>query len=97
MTLTIGLTMPCHSGVRRTVLYTVSTFYTDAAGQRHPWAKPFVIADAEIGGYRETARALIDALLEEGQPDGPHPIGLELRDQTGEIVFAYLRPAPSQG
>lgn len=77
------------------MLYTVETFTTDADGHRHLWAKPFVIADCEIGGFRETARDLIALLLDEGQPDSPCPIGLEFHDPTGEMVFAYLRPAPA--
>ena len=78
------------------MLYTVETFVTDADGHRHIWAKPFAIADSEIGSYRETAVILIESLLDEGQPDSPYPISLEIHDPTGEIVFAYLRPAIRQ-
>ena len=75
------------------MLYTIVTFYTDTNGHRHPWAKPFAVAETEIGDHRETARALIASLLDEGQPDVPHAIGLEMHDASGELVFAYLRPA----
>ena len=74
--------------------FTVSTFYTDSQGQRHPWKEPFTISAAEFAGYRVTARELIEFLLDEGQPDGPHPIGLEIVDPTGKLVFTYVRPAP---
>ena len=76
--------------------YTVSTFYTDAEQQRHAWTEPFTIAASEFAGYGATARDLIEELLDNGQPDGSHPLGLEITDPTGQLVFTYVRPAPSQ-
>ncbi len=79
------------------MLYTIMTFYTDTNGERHPWAKPFAVAETEISDHRKAARALIASLLDEGQPNLPHSISLEMHDPTGEVIFAYLRPASGEG
>ena len=76
--------------------YTVRTFYTDSERQRHSWTDPFTIPASEFAGYGAVARDLIEGLLEKGQPDGSHPLGLEITDPTGQLVFTYVRPAPSQ-
>ncbi len=95
-TLSAGLTKAKPATKCSRMHYNVSTFYTDAERQRHPWKQPFTIPAKEFAGYRETARDFIESLLDEGQPDGPHPIGLEIADPTGKLVFTYVRPAPSE-
>ena len=76
--------------------FRVETYFVGEDGAEHPWRDPTTIATLEFDGYAAAARDIIEGLLEDGQPDGPHAIGLRIADPTGKLVFNYVRPSPSQ-
>lgn len=75
--------------------YTVAPFYTDAADSESPWGDPFLIGAGDLHDYQVGAREIVERLLSSGEPDGGHPLGLRIIDASGDVVFTYVRPAPS--
>ena len=78
------------------MMYTVAPFFTDSAETEHPWGEPFMIGADDVGAFRASARELVERMLIVGQPDGGHPLGMRIVGADGEVVFTYVRPAPSE-
>ena len=76
--------------------YIVTPFYTDGTGGERPWGEPFTIGAGDLHDSQVGARDFVEHLLSGGQPDGSHPLGMRIVSADGEVVFTYIRPAPSE-